>query len=214
MSKRLTYANVVGTLALFIVLGSGAYAATKLPRNSVTGVQVKNGSLLAKDLRKAQVKAGATGQGGAAGAKGAVGLGGPAGDFGSQGGKGAQGDAGLTGQARVVASVTSMGAVLPNSKGLTATNITQAGAGEYCINGLPFTPRVTLARPDILSNDMQPNVVAEVQTPSPPAGIGMTGACKNAQAFVKIVYQTVTGAQNSETLVRTGQNHGFYVEIN
>jgi hypothetical protein len=56
------------------------------------------------------------------------------------------------------------------------------------------------------------NVVAEVQTPS--GGPGATTACQNAQAFVRIIYQTVTGAQGSEHLVRTGQNHGFYVEIN
>lgn len=214
MSKHLTYANVVGTLALFIVLGSGAYAATKLPNNSVNGATVKNGSLAAKDLKKGQVKAGATGPAGATGAKGAAGLGGPAGDFGPQGEKGAQGDAGLTGQARVVASVTSQGAVLSGSKGLTAANITKGNAGEYCINGLPFTPRVTLARPDILSNDLQPNVVAEVQTPVPSGGIPPNNTCKNAQAFVRIVYKTVTGAQGSEHVVRTGQDHGFYVEIN
>ena len=51
-----------------------------------------------------------------------------------------------------------------------------------------------------------------MQTPS--GGLGPTTGCKNAQAFVRIVYKTVTGAQNSEHLVRTGQNHGFYVEIN
>jgi hypothetical protein len=216
MSKHLTYANVVGTLALFIVIGGGAYAATKLPKNSVTGVQVKNGSLAAKDLKKGQVKAGATGPAGADGTKGARGLGGPAGDFGPKGEKGPDGDAGLTGQARAYAGVTSMGAVLtsPPAKGLTDANITKGGTGEYCINGLPFTPRVTLARPDILSNNLQPNVVAEVQTPVPAGGIPPNNTCQNAQAFVRIIYQTVTGAAGSEHLVRTSQDHGFYLEIN
>jgi hypothetical protein len=160
------------------------------------------------------VKAGAQGATGATGAKGLKGLGGPAGDFGPKGEKGAQGDAGLTGQARVYAGVTAFGQVLTNppSKGLTDANITKGGAGEYCINGLPFTPRVTIARPDILSNNLQPNVVAEVQTPS--GGLGPNSTCQNAQAFVRIIYQTVTGAQGSEHLVRTGQDHGFYVEIN
>lgn len=216
MSIRLTYANVVGTLALFIVLGSGAYAATKLPKNSVTTRQVKNGSLLAKDVKKGQVKAGAAGHAGTAGAKGAKGLGGPAGDFGPQGEKGAQGDAGLTGQARVYAGVTSTGQVLisPPSQGLTNANITKGGTGEYCINGLPFTPRVTLARPDILSNDMQPNVIAQVQTPVPAAGVKPNNTCKNSQAFVRIVFKTVTGMAGSEQITLTPQDHGFYVEIN
>jgi hypothetical protein len=32
---RLTYANVVSTLCLFLLLGGEAYAATQLPKNSV-----------------------------------------------------------------------------------------------------------------------------------------------------------------------------------
>lgn len=39
---RLTYANVVSTLCLFIVLGGGAYAATALPNNSVGSAQLKS----------------------------------------------------------------------------------------------------------------------------------------------------------------------------
>ena len=60
---RLTYANVVSTLCLFLLLGGGAYAATKLPKNSVgtgqlkknavTGAKVKNGSLTGADVRVA-----------------------------------------------------------------------------------------------------------------------------------------------------------------
>ena len=39
---RLTYANVISTLCLFIVLGGGAYAATALPKNSVGSAQLKS----------------------------------------------------------------------------------------------------------------------------------------------------------------------------
>ena len=46
MSKRLTYANVVATLALFVALGGGAYAAM-----TVTGKHVKNRSLTGRDIR-------------------------------------------------------------------------------------------------------------------------------------------------------------------
>ena len=34
VASALSYANVVSTVCLFIVLGGGAYAATKLPRTS------------------------------------------------------------------------------------------------------------------------------------------------------------------------------------
>jgi hypothetical protein len=39
---RLTYANVISTLALFVALGGGAYAAVQLPPRSVGTKQLKN----------------------------------------------------------------------------------------------------------------------------------------------------------------------------
>ncbi len=48
---RLTYSNVISTLALFLaVAGGSAVAATTLPRNSVTSATVKDNSLTSKDL--------------------------------------------------------------------------------------------------------------------------------------------------------------------
>lgn len=41
LRSRLTYANVMATLALFIALGGASYAATQLPRNSVGPKQLK-----------------------------------------------------------------------------------------------------------------------------------------------------------------------------
>jgi hypothetical protein len=83
--RRLSYANVVATLALFIALGGGAYAATKLPKNSVgptqlrrnavTSGKVKDGSLhrqdfATKDLATLRGPTGPTGVTGATGPKG------------------------------------------------------------------------------------------------------------------------------------------------
>ena len=77
---RLTYANVVATLALFLALSGGsALAASKLitgsqiAKGTITGANVKNGSLLSKDFKKGQLPKGATGATGAAGAAGAAG---------------------------------------------------------------------------------------------------------------------------------------------
>jgi hypothetical protein len=60
ITSRLTYANVLSTICLFLVLGGGAWAATKLPKNSVgtpqlkknavTGAKVKDGSLTGADI--------------------------------------------------------------------------------------------------------------------------------------------------------------------
>jgi len=39
--SQLSYANVVSTICLFVVLGGTAYAATTLPNNSVGSAQLK-----------------------------------------------------------------------------------------------------------------------------------------------------------------------------
>jgi hypothetical protein len=71
--QRLTFANVMSTIAVFCALGGGAYAAVALPKNSVgskqikknavtnakignnavTGAKVKNGSLTGSDINLA-----------------------------------------------------------------------------------------------------------------------------------------------------------------
>ena len=64
---------VIACLALLLVLGGSAYAATRLPRNSVTTVQVKNHSLLARDFRSGQLPRGPAGPPGVAGPAGPAG---------------------------------------------------------------------------------------------------------------------------------------------
>jgi hypothetical protein len=82
----LSYANVVSTVCLFLLIGGGgAYAATKvlLPKNSVgtkqlkkgavTAAKVKVGSLIAKDFKAGELPAGAPGATGPQGPAGATG---------------------------------------------------------------------------------------------------------------------------------------------
>lgn len=54
---RLTYANVIASLALFIALG-GAAVAAGLPKNSVGPKQIKRGAVTAKAIRHNAVRAG------------------------------------------------------------------------------------------------------------------------------------------------------------
>jgi hypothetical protein len=106
LSSRLTYANVMATIALFVALGGGAYAAGVLPANSVgtkqlkknavTAAKVKDGSLLETDFKTGQLPAGARGAAGLKGDTGAKGDTGPAGPKGDQGQKGDTGDVGPT----------------------------------------------------------------------------------------------------------------------
>jgi hypothetical protein len=60
IKSGLSYANVMATIAVFLALGGGAYAATRLPKNSVgskqikknavTSIKVKNHSLRGIDI--------------------------------------------------------------------------------------------------------------------------------------------------------------------
>jgi hypothetical protein len=52
---KLTYANVISTLCLFLLLGGGAYAASHLSKNSVGTKQLKNNSVTAKKLKNGSV---------------------------------------------------------------------------------------------------------------------------------------------------------------
>ena len=60
MMKRLSYANVMATVAVFVALGGSSYAAVKITgkdvRNgSLTGADVKNRSLSRADLKRGTV---------------------------------------------------------------------------------------------------------------------------------------------------------------
>jgi hypothetical protein len=115
---RLTYANVLASVALFVALGGSSYAAVALPKNSVgaaqlqtkavtgaklrsnvvTGAKVKDGSLMAADFKAGQLPAGSQGP------KGEPGPQGPAGPLGLRGEKGDAGAPGISGYEIVIAN--------------------------------------------------------------------------------------------------------------
>jgi hypothetical protein len=51
LRPRLTYANVTATLALFVALGGGAYAATALPAYSVGSKQLKRNAVVTSKIK-------------------------------------------------------------------------------------------------------------------------------------------------------------------
>jgi hypothetical protein len=56
LRSKLTYANVISTLCLFLVLGGGAaFAATQLPKNSVGAKQLKANSVTAAKIKNGAV---------------------------------------------------------------------------------------------------------------------------------------------------------------
>src|SRR3954454_18616251 len=57
LTAGLTYANVVSTVCLFVLLGGGAYAATRLPRGSVGSGQLKQGAVTSSKVRNRSLRA-------------------------------------------------------------------------------------------------------------------------------------------------------------
>jgi hypothetical protein len=125
IAARLTYANVMAAVAVFIALGGGAYAAVKLPRNSVGSAQIKNGAVTPRKIAKSTL-ARFKGQKGDKGDTGSVGAQGPKGDNGQQGDPGS---------ALAYAHVNADGTFDPaRSKNVLKTELFTASAGIYCVS--------------------------------------------------------------------------------
>jgi hypothetical protein len=55
IAGKLTYANVMATVAVFIALGGASYAALKLPKNSVGTQQIKNNAITTAKIKSKAV---------------------------------------------------------------------------------------------------------------------------------------------------------------
>src|SRR4051812_369319 len=128
MRRRLTYANVIATVALFLALNVGAYAAIKIPANSIGSAQLKNKAVTPKKVSPSAIKL-FKGKKGQKGFNGAKGLPGPA---------GAQGPGG-TAVAFAAGGARGTNLAPPTKKGADA-NIKHPPAGGYFFP-LPFTPQ-------------------------------------------------------------------------
>ena len=126
LRSRLTFANTVSLIALFVALGGTSYAAF-----TVTGKHVKNSSLTGKDLKNSSVTGADVKNRSLSGGdfkRGQL----PAGPQGARGRTGPRGLTGAAGSARAYGEVSATG-VLTRSKNIAG--ITKlAGQGRYCIN--------------------------------------------------------------------------------
>ncbi len=184
--KRLTYANVMSSLAVFLVIGGGAaFAATQLPKNSVGSKQirknavnsakVKDHSLQAADFKEGQLPAGPKG------ATGATGAAGP------------KGETGAAGSAIAYAKVNANGTVDASlSKNVTSANVEHSGTGEYCFHGLSFTPKNAMAT--LLNFE-----TGEISAGVAPNDIG--SACTSSNVGARIETYNDTGAIEDEAFM-------------
>ncbi len=142
LRPRLSYANVIATLALFLVLGgSAAFAATQLPKNSVGAKQLKKHAVTPAKLSQAtygQLK-GATGMQGPKGPKGSTGAKGATGPKGATGAPGPKGETGAAGKdagPAYVGVAEEFGTEFPLGKESEVATATLTGlpAGSYTLS--------------------------------------------------------------------------------
>ena len=138
---RLTYANVVATLAMVFAMTGGAYAASKI---LITSTKQIKPSVLAQLKGKAG-KAGANGAPGAAGPAGPAGAQGPAGANGKEGPQGKEGPAGKDGTNGKNGSQGEEGP--PGPEGVCSTsachlpaNVTETGTWSFSVSAAGFAP--------------------------------------------------------------------------
>jgi len=79
---RLSYANVISSIALFVALGGTGYAVTQLPRNSVGSRQLKANAVTSAKIRASAVQRSDLAPSARGGARGPRGPAGPAGALG------------------------------------------------------------------------------------------------------------------------------------
>jgi hypothetical protein len=149
LRSKFTYANVVSTFALFLVLAGGtAFAANQmLPKNSVGARQIKKGAVTPAKLSKAS-KATLTGP------KGTTGDRGPVGPQGTQGKPGPQGDAGT---AKAWAEISNAGVVLRSSPNIKINAFRQA-KGVYCVKAEPFNSSNSVALVNLNDSDVATSI--------------------------------------------------------
>ena len=182
-------AMVIGCLALLLTLGGTGYAASQaLPRNSVTSIQVKDHSLLARDFKAGQLPRGATGPAGPAGPAGPQGPAGPAGSSGSSNVK--------------WALVRPDGGIAAQSGGITLA--AKPSAGTYILNiGSAVTGKPILASGGYAADASD----QRGETTAGPCGGGAEGrTCPTSDNTSTIFVETRSNAG-------TPADHAFYVAV-
>ena len=209
---RLTYANVMSSLAVFVVMGGGAYAGAtvasnsvgvaQLKANAVNSAKVKDGSLLAKDFKAGQLPAGKQGPAGATGATGPAGATGATGPAGQTGAAGEPGVAGAKGDAGDPTAPARSGDVY---SGQLSVWLAAAELGAVTGDTFPRPLPAGVATPTV---DYRPGAAADASCP----GIG-TAAVAGVICVYAYQSNNVTNVVASAGVAGTNRRYGFSVDV-
>jgi hypothetical protein len=205
IGSRLTYANVMATIGVFLALSGGAYAAAKLPKNSVgsaqikksavTSAKVKDGSLASGDFQAGQLPAG------------------------PQGPQGLKGDRGVEGPRGADGNPAQFPQTLPSGRtetGVFGIRFTAAGPGVNSDDSIAFPLPLAAAPSPVLGPSA--TCTGTATNPTAPAGVlcvyfgqesnilqhdvtDASGNAANANKFGAVV-DVQSAAGNTDTLAR------------
>jgi hypothetical protein len=174
---RLTYANVMSSIAVFLVLGGAtAFAAKKigsneLKGNSVTTAKIKKNAVTASKIKQSSITTAKIANGAVRNRKIATGS--------VDVTKLAAGFVAPTAEKLArSANISAGGTVLAGSLGIAQANVTRTTAGFYCFSGLTPAPVGGLATVDY--SEAGTNVTIQFDTGQPPGTLCPAGT----QAFV------------------------------
>jgi hypothetical protein len=198
--KRLTYANVMSSIAVFLILGGAtAFAAkkigsnqlkgrsvttAKIKKNAVTTSKIRHGSITTAKIAKGAVTNGKIAAGSVDATKLATGFVAPGAEK-------------LTHSA----NISFEGAVLAGSLGVGPANVTHASTGFYCFSGLSPAPVGGVATIDYSEAGEDVEIQFDIgQGPVCPVG---------TQAFVN----TRVGTSKASKPTNPPVNAGFFVVL-
>lgn len=205
LGKRLTYANVMSSIAVFLVLAGGtAFAASQLGKNSVGTKQLKKNAVTTAKIKKnavtgAKIKAGAVN--GAKIADGSI--------------TGTEIAAGSTPFSQIVARLRNAGPISLESNGsnLIGTYTQPVGETDQWVPGATVTFASTCAAPRagfgyLIYNPADPNNPTEEEVIGYGSAIDRTGASATAQ--MTFSYYGPAGGKFASMAPSSALTHSFY----
>jgi hypothetical protein len=197
---RLSYANVVASLALFAALGGSSYAAIKLPAGSVGAKQLRTGAVSSAKVKDGSLGRRDLGPGVLAAQPGPAGPAGPAGQRGEQGEPGLPGSPGRSALAPLHSGETIRGLVGHDD---------DAGAGGADFGEtqtFPIPAPQPVSSPDVVidggDDDGANRCTGTADAPSAPAGV----VC-----IYPVATFNVSGFQGLSAVSGAGSRFGFQI---
>jgi hypothetical protein len=187
LRKRLTYANVMSSIAVFLVVAGGtAFAASQLGKESVGTKQLKKEAVSLAKINAAAKKS----------LKGATGPQGPAGAAGAKGEKGDKGEKGERGEPGPAVQVLPSG---QTATGVWAVSAANGGLAMTAINFVPKLQQPVLRANEVYETEGHTSVKCPGVGQAQPGILCVYAGWENAVTFAGFLTPSKTSGEDAET---------------